>query len=96
LASKGKRVGRLVELERRRTPERRRSRATNAGNNRKKKNVFFRSPMPMREEMFLEEVVRNPDDRTIYPMLADWLEENDDPRRAELLRLRCRMHLKSS
>jgi uncharacterized protein (TIGR02996 family) len=35
----------------------------------------------------LQGIVDNPDDNTRYLILADWLEEDDDPRPAELLRL---------
>jgi uncharacterized protein (TIGR02996 family) len=35
--------------------------------------------------------VDNPGDDSLYDVLADWLEENDDPRRAELLRLHRRL-----
>jgi uncharacterized protein (TIGR02996 family) len=39
------------------------------------------------EQALLQAVVENPNDEATYLVLADWLEENDDPRRAELLRL---------
>jgi uncharacterized protein (TIGR02996 family) len=40
---------------------------------------------------FFQAVVEKPADESTYLVLADWLEENDDPRRAELLRLHRRM-----
>jgi uncharacterized protein (TIGR02996 family) len=39
----------------------------------------------------LQAIVENPLDQTTYLGLADWLEEYDDPRRAELLRLHRRL-----
>ena len=39
------------------------------------------------EAAFLQAIVANPHDEGLWLILADWLEENDDPRRAELLRL---------
>jgi len=39
----------------------------------------------------LQAVVDNPGDNTPNLILADWLEEHDDPRRAELLRLNLRL-----
>jgi uncharacterized protein (TIGR02996 family) len=39
------------------------------------------------EQAFLQAIVANPGDDAVYLILADWLEEYDDPRRAELLRL---------
>jgi uncharacterized protein (TIGR02996 family) len=39
------------------------------------------------EQALLQAVVENPNDEALYLVLADWLEEHDDPRRAELLRL---------
>jgi uncharacterized protein (TIGR02996 family) len=39
------------------------------------------------ERALLEGIVANPDDEGRYLILADWLDERDDPRRAELLRL---------
>jgi uncharacterized protein (TIGR02996 family) len=44
------------------------------------------SPHPQ-ELAFLQAVVENPDDETSLLVLADWLEEKGEPRRAELLRL---------
>jgi uncharacterized protein (TIGR02996 family) len=43
-------------------------------------------PSPQ-EQAFLQAIVDNPGDDAVYLILADWLEEYDDPRRAELLRL---------
>src|SRR3954470_15869701 len=40
---------------------------------------------------FLQAIVENPADEAAYLVLADWLEEHDDPRRAELLRLHRRL-----
>jgi uncharacterized protein (TIGR02996 family) len=45
-----------------------------------------RTPQPQ-ELAFLQAVVDSPGDDTPRLVLADWLEEHDDPRRAELLRL---------
>ena len=42
-------------------------------------------------EVLLEAVVADPQDKFLWMVLADWLEENDDPRRAELLRLHRRL-----
>lgn len=42
-------------------------------------------------EGFLQAIVENPVEDTSYLVLADWLEENDDPRRAEVLRLHRRL-----
>jgi uncharacterized protein (TIGR02996 family) len=39
------------------------------------------------EEAFLQSIVANPGDEGLWLILADWLEEHDEPRRAELLRL---------
>jgi uncharacterized protein (TIGR02996 family) len=39
------------------------------------------------ETAFLQSIVDNLGDESLWLILADWLEENDDPRRAELLRL---------
>jgi sulfatase modifying factor 1 len=39
------------------------------------------------ETAFLRSIVDNPGDVALWLILADWLEEHDDPRRAELLRL---------
>src|SRR4051812_28254838 len=38
-------------------------------------------------EDLLRAIVAGPQAEDRYPVLADWLEEHDDPRRAELLRL---------
>jgi len=38
-------------------------------------------------DSLLAEIVADPHEETRWLVLADWLEENDDPRRAELLRL---------
>src|ERR1700678_4414078 len=40
---------------------------------------------------FFQTIVENPADEGTYLILTDWLEENDDPRRAELLRLHRRL-----
>src|SRR5690242_7348522 len=42
---------------------------------------------PWQEEAFHQSIVASPGDAALWLILADWLEENDDPRRAELLRL---------
>jgi uncharacterized protein (TIGR02996 family) len=42
-------------------------------------------------EHLLQGVVDAPQDEARYLVLADWLEECDDPRRAELLRLHRRL-----
>jgi uncharacterized protein (TIGR02996 family) len=39
------------------------------------------------EQALLQSIVENPSDDALWLILADWLEEYDDPRRAELLRL---------
>src|ERR1700735_3261973 len=39
----------------------------------------------------LQAVIERPQDDATYLVLADWLEEHDDPRRAELLRLHRRL-----
>jgi uncharacterized protein (TIGR02996 family) len=39
------------------------------------------------EAALLQAIVANPGEEALWLILADWLEENDDPRRAELLRL---------
>src|ERR1700730_2708511 len=36
---------------------------------------------------FLDGIVAEPTDAALWLILADWLDEHDDPRRAELLRL---------
>jgi uncharacterized protein (TIGR02996 family) len=48
------------------------------------------TPRP-EEEAFLRDIVASGGDESLYLILADWLEEHDDPRRAELLRLHRRM-----
>ena len=45
------------------------------------------STPPAQELAFLEEIRKHPEDDQTPLILADWLEEHDDPRRAELLRL---------
>jgi uncharacterized protein (TIGR02996 family) len=40
---------------------------------------------------FLAEIKANPDDDTPRLILADWLDDHDDPERAEFLRLQCRV-----
>jgi len=42
-------------------------------------------------EQLLRGLLENPGDAARYLVLADWLEEHDDPRRAELLRLHRRL-----
>jgi uncharacterized protein (TIGR02996 family) len=42
-------------------------------------------------EALLEGIVDNPQGDPRWLILADWLEEHDDPRRAELLRLHRRL-----
>jgi uncharacterized protein (TIGR02996 family) len=42
-------------------------------------------------ELLLQGLVENPGDEARYLVLADWLEEHDNPRRAELLRLHRRL-----
>ena len=44
-------------------------------------------------EGFLAGIVADPLEETRWLVLADWLEEFDDPRRAELLRLRHSLHI---
>src|SRR5258708_20083798 len=39
----------------------------------------------------LQATVDHPQDEDLYSVLADWLEEHDDPRRAELVRLHRRL-----
>jgi uncharacterized protein (TIGR02996 family) len=49
-------------------------------------------PAPLPEEQaLLQAIVESPGEEAPYLVLADWLEENDDPRRAELLRLHRRL-----
>jgi sulfatase modifying factor 1 len=55
---------------------------------RRRPSVF--TPRP-EEEAFLRDIVASNGDESLYLILADWLEEHDDPRRAELLRLHRRM-----
>jgi uncharacterized protein (TIGR02996 family) len=51
-------------------------------------------PQPHPQELaFLEAVVENPGDEAPLLVLADWLEEHDDPRRVELLRLHLRLRV---
>jgi uncharacterized protein (TIGR02996 family) len=40
-------------------------------------------------QAFLAAIRENPDEPTGYLVLADWLEEHDDPARAEFIRLQC-------
>src|SRR3954466_10218761 len=42
-------------------------------------------------ELLLEAIVKDPLSEDRWLVLADWLEEHDDPRRAELLRLHRRL-----
>lgn len=44
----------------------------------------------MLEAAFLQDIVTHPDDDTARLVYADWLEENGDAARAELIRLQCR------
>jgi uncharacterized protein (TIGR02996 family) len=48
----------------------------------------MRSPQ---EQAFLQAIVDSAGDDAVYLILADWLEEHDDPRRAELVRLHRRL-----
>jgi uncharacterized protein (TIGR02996 family) len=48
------------------------------------------TPSPQ-EQAFLQAIVEDPRDEAVYLILADWLQEHDDPRRAELLRLHRRL-----
>jgi uncharacterized protein (TIGR02996 family) len=49
-------------------------------------------PTPRPEELaLLQAVVESPDEEAPSLVLADWLEEHDDPRRAELVRLHRRL-----
>lgn len=48
------------------------------------------------EQFILEDILRNPHDPAPYLILGDWLEDHDDPLRAELLRLRCELLRESS
>src|SRR5262245_38336195 len=43
------------------------------------------------EQALLQAIVESPGEEAPYLVLADWLEEHDDPRRAELLRLHRRL-----
>jgi uncharacterized protein (TIGR02996 family) len=43
------------------------------------------------EQAFLQVIVENPGDESTWLVLADWPEEQDDPKRAELLRLHRRL-----
>jgi uncharacterized protein (TIGR02996 family) len=47
-------------------------------------------PQP-EEQALLQAIVESPGEEAPYLVLADWLEEHDDPRRAELLRLHRRL-----
>jgi uncharacterized protein (TIGR02996 family) len=49
------------------------------------------TPPSSQEQAFLQAIVDDPGDDAVYLILADWLEEHDDPRRAELLRLHRRL-----
>jgi uncharacterized protein (TIGR02996 family) len=49
--------------------------------------MALRLPNHPEELALLQALVDNPSDEATYQVLADWLEEHDDPRRAELLRL---------
>src|SRR5437879_6251799 len=50
------------------------------------------SPSPRPTELaFLQAIADDPGDEATYLILADWLEDYDDPRRAELLRLHRRL-----
>jgi uncharacterized protein (TIGR02996 family) len=54
--------------------------------------MLTNSPSHRAEELAILQAIReNPGDETHYLVLADWLEEYDDPRRAELLRLHRRL-----
>src|SRR5262245_24736947 len=43
------------------------------------------------EEMFLRDIHERPDEDGPRLILADWLEDNGDPDRAEFIRLQCRL-----
>src|SRR5436190_11923489 len=45
----------------------------------------------MNHEAFLSDVIEHPDDDAPRLVYADWLEDNDDPERAEFIRLQCRL-----
>jgi uncharacterized protein (TIGR02996 family) len=42
-------------------------------------------------EAFLQAIMEKPDDDSVRLVFADWLEEHDQPERAEFIRLQCRM-----
>src|SRR5262245_61525861 len=48
-------------------------------------------PARPEEQALLQAIVESPGEEAPYLVLADWLEEHDDPRRAELLRLHRRL-----
>ncbi len=43
------------------------------------------------DEAFLQDIVAHPDDDTPRLIYADWLDEHDRPKRAELIRVQCRL-----
>jgi uncharacterized protein (TIGR02996 family) len=43
------------------------------------------------DEVFLHDIVANPDDDTPRLIYADWLEDHGDPDRAEFIRLQCEL-----
>jgi uncharacterized protein (TIGR02996 family) len=47
-------------------------------------------------QAFLSEIIANPDDDTARLVYADWLEDNDDPERAEFIRAQVRLASMSS
>src|SRR5438132_8682054 len=49
-----------------------------------------RCGMATRED-FLKAIVEEPDDDTHRLVFADWLDENDEPERAELIRVQCEL-----
>lgn len=42
-------------------------------------------------DAFLQAIIENPDDDTHRLVYADWLDDHDEPRRAEFIRLQCRL-----
>jgi uncharacterized protein (TIGR02996 family) len=49
------------------------------------------TPTPALEQAFLDDIVAHPDDPALWLILADWLDEQEDPR-AELVRLTWGLH----
>jgi uncharacterized protein (TIGR02996 family) len=46
---------------------------------------------PPGHELLLRAICNDPDDTTLRLAYADWLDENDDPARAEFVRVQCRL-----